>query len=441
MIYVAGEIAAALRDDRQRMAWVCVSVFVRCEGEWGVLSCVVMKEKSNILHHVPHHTFPHWLGLFKSCCQPCLTASLSLRLGWWELPSTVWRRLTASLLSRKVLRGNWVGPDLQCDMLLSINVLVLLLLQLALSSPVPLTTPSRGCPTCKPKPMQTQASEVLNATSPGIGGQCGVYTLSCALGLRCTPPPGEPRPLRALLEGRGVCSNASSIGPTANTHLAGKSFLLCVCMQKGSTDRRVSFLFWARHSSVLLASAVLSLTPRVETFLQLTCIGDKCLMPTSMSLFNLRSGTHGGSEWGKTFFFFATSQMFPCLNKRADDLRFLWQGPCRRLLTTLIKGLDAHLFDSQHDIYMPNCDKRGFFRKKQARAPPKQMNPWTHAAPACVAQINICVDTCQNQPKLYFCSSVQCWSSRGKRRGQCWCVDQNGMQVSSNTGEKGSLVC
>lgn len=41
------------------------------------------------------------------------------------------------------------------------------------------------------------------------------------------------------------------------------------------------------------------------------------------------------------------------------------QAPCRKLLTTLIKGLDAHLFNSQHDIYMPNCDKRGFFRKKQ----------------------------------------------------------------------------
>lgn len=81
-------------------------VCVRCEGEWGVLSCVVMKEKTNILHHVPHHTFPHWLGLFKSCCQPCLSASLSLRLSLWELPSTVWRRQPASLLSTEVLRGN-----------------------------------------------------------------------------------------------------------------------------------------------------------------------------------------------------------------------------------------------------------------------------------------------------------------------------------------------
>lgn len=222
-------------------------VCVRCEGEWGVLSCVVMKEKTNILHHVPHHTFPHWLGLFKSCCQPCLSASLSLCLGLWELLSTVWRRQTASPLSSEVLRGKLSRTDLQCDMLLCINVLVLLFLQLALSSPVPVTTPSRGCPTCKPKPMQTQAAELLNATATGVGGQCGVYTPSCAQGLRCTPPPGEPRPLRALLEGRGVCSNASSIGPTANVHLAGKSFLfLSVWMQKDFTDRRVSLLRWTQ---------------------------------------------------------------------------------------------------------------------------------------------------------------------------------------------------
>lgn len=144
-------------------------------------------------------------------------------------------------------------------MLLSINVLVLLILQLALSSPVPMTTPSRGCPTCKPKPMETQTSEVSNGTSPGIGGQCGVYTLSCALGLRCTPPPGEPRPLRALLEGRGVCSNASSVGPTANAHLAGKRFSLCAWMQKGSADKRACEpprLGWLQFSAFSITAAI-----------------------------------------------------------------------------------------------------------------------------------------------------------------------------------------
>lgn len=125
-------------------------------------------------------------------------------------------------------------------MLLYLNILVLLLLPLALSSPTPLTTPSRGCPTCKAKPTQAQTTEVFNATAPGIGEMCGVYILSCAHGLRCAPPEGEPRPLRALLEGRGVCSNASSISPTENTHTAGRRHSSCTCMQKKRVQSRVS---------------------------------------------------------------------------------------------------------------------------------------------------------------------------------------------------------
>ncbi|XP_026163047.1 insulin-like growth factor-binding protein 5 [Mastacembelus armatus] len=189
-------------------------------------------------------------------------------------------------------------------MLLYLNILVLLLLQLAPSSSVPLTTLPRGCPTCEGKPSQTQPSVNLNATTLAAGESCGVYTPSCAHGLRCAPPQDEPRPLRALLEGRGVCSNSSSDSPTEASHTVDSE-------------------------------------------------------PT-------------------------------------EDPR---EAPCRKLLTTLINVLDAHLFKSNHDIYMPNCDKHGFFRKKQ------------------------------------------CWSSRGKQRGKCWCVDKNGMPVSSNTRQTGSLSC
>lgn len=37
------------------------------------------------------------------------------------------------------------------------------------------------------------------------GESCGVYTPSCALGLRCVPRPGERTPLQALLRGKGIC--------------------------------------------------------------------------------------------------------------------------------------------------------------------------------------------------------------------------------------------
>ncbi|CAK6955709.1 insulin-like growth factor-binding protein 5 [Scomber scombrus] len=186
--------------------------------------------------------------------------------------------------------------------MLYLNILVLLLLQPALSKP--LTTTIRRCPTCRGKPAQSQTTEDLNATSLALGEPCGVYTLSCAIGLSCAPPEDDPKPLRTLLEGRGVCSNNSSIN---------------------STDKS------------------------------------------------------------------RTADPAPTENPE--------EAPCRKLLTTLIKGLDAHIFKEHHDIYMPNCNKRGFFNKKQ------------------------------------------CWSSRGKQRGRCWCVDENGMHVASQPKQRGGLSC
>uniref|UniRef100_A0A668A365 Insulin-like growth factor-binding protein 1 n=1 Tax=Myripristis murdjan TaxID=586833 RepID=A0A668A365_9TELE len=39
-----------------------------------------------------------------------------------------------------------------------------------------------------------------------LGASCGVHTAHCAEGLRCTPRPGEARPLHALTRGQGVCT-------------------------------------------------------------------------------------------------------------------------------------------------------------------------------------------------------------------------------------------
>lgn len=45
------------------------------------------------------------------------------------------------------------------------------------------------------------------------GRPCGVYTGKCGAGLTCRHRPGETKPLQALLEGRGVCANATSKRP------------------------------------------------------------------------------------------------------------------------------------------------------------------------------------------------------------------------------------
>lgn len=51
-----------------------------------------------------------------------------------------------------------------------------------------------------------------------FGQPCGVYTGRCGSGLSCQHQPGETKPLQALLEGRGICANAtnkrSAVRPT-----------------------------------------------------------------------------------------------------------------------------------------------------------------------------------------------------------------------------------
>lgn len=43
-----------------------------------------------------------------------------------------------------------------------------------------------------------------------FGQPCGVYTGRCGSGLTCQHQPGETKPLQALLEGRGICANATN---------------------------------------------------------------------------------------------------------------------------------------------------------------------------------------------------------------------------------------
>lgn len=57
--------------------------------------------------------------------------------------------------------------------------------------------------------LKDQAAEVSTSVL-ALDEPCGVYTLNCARGLRCMPPPRESSPLQALLQGRGICSKNHS---------------------------------------------------------------------------------------------------------------------------------------------------------------------------------------------------------------------------------------
>ncbi|KAM5289008.1 insulin-like growth factor-binding protein 6 [Ctenodactylus gundi] len=73
-------------------------------------------------------------------------------------------------------------------------------------------------------------------------------------------------------------------------------------------------------------------------------------------------------------------------------------GPCRRHLDSVLQQLHTEVFRGAQTLYVPNCDHRGFYRKRQCR------------------------------------------SSQGQRRGPCWCVDRMGQPLpGSSEGDGGSL--
>ncbi|XP_066527537.1 insulin-like growth factor-binding protein 6b [Hoplias malabaricus] len=170
--------------------------------------------------------------------------------------------------------------------------------------------PHKVCPTCKDPLGAGRASRdhvgTSNTAVLALGEPCGVYTLSCAKGLRCMPPPKEHSPLQALLQGRGFCAKYSKTIPTEKPY---------------------------------------------------TTVPDP---------------SHSGE---------------------------IDKAPCRKLLNAKLRGLELTVFQSDRDIYIPNCDTRGYYRKKQCR------------------------------------------SSKGMQRGQCWCVDELGVTIPSRVSEDGALPC
>ncbi|XP_032064774.1 insulin-like growth factor-binding protein 6 isoform X2 [Thamnophis elegans] len=62
-------------------------------------------------------------------------------------------------------------------------------------------------------------------------------------------------------------------------------------------------------------------------------------------------------------------------------------GPCRSHLAAILQELKAPLYMNAEDIFIPNCDTKGFYRRKQCR------------------------------------------TSKGQKRGRCWCVDKRGHRL------------
>ncbi|KAM9835765.1 insulin-like growth factor-binding protein 5a [Aulostomus maculatus] len=254
-------------------------------------------------------------------------------------------------------------------MLLSLSILVLPLLSFTGcdSSYVPCEPCDQKAQSlCPPVPVGCQVVK-----EPGCGccltcaleeGQaCGVYTGPCTRGLRCLPKNGEEKPLHALLHGRGVCRNEKLyklLHPSKDAESHDDAFIPESMLPQTKVP-----LHGRDHISSLKALAMKQAKDRRK---QLARLG-----PTS----NLDLPLHS-------------------LDKLEPEF-----GPCRRRLDNLIQSMKDTSRVLALSLYIPNCDKKGFFKRKQ------------------------------------------CKPSRGRRRGICWCVDRFGVKIPGINYAGGDLQC
>ncbi|XP_055779183.1 insulin-like growth factor-binding protein 3 [Salvelinus fontinalis] len=222
------------------------------------------------------------------------------------------------------------------------------------------------------------------------GQACGVYTGRCGSGLTCQHQPGETRPLQALLEGRGACSSVASkklstiLLPTQKQENAGR-------------EQVVAGEEWRTNVTVMTTMAVGAVVVEGGGGKHQMTIEAKPPLHTKLDVIkkeqNKKSQSYkmeSGSGGVK-----ANIPRFSLEDKRETEY-----GPCRREMESILNSLKITNVLIPRGVRIPNCGKKGFYKKKQCRP------------------------------------------SKGRKRGYCWCVDKYGQPLPSYDGkERGESQC
>ncbi|KAJ3598862.1 hypothetical protein NHX12_032825 [Muraenolepis orangiensis] len=216
----------------------------------------------------------------------------------------------------------------------------------------------------------------------GEGRACGVYTGRCGSGLTCQHKLGESRPLQALLEGRGVCSSGA-----ATRKLSSSSSILVpqIKQQENVRDRADGDL------------ANVTMTMPVSPGVSVSLDGGHGRGAAHAKLNRKEQSRKSQGYKVETVSGGATTDMhnFSLENKRETEY-----GPCRREMESILNSLKISNVLNPRGFRIPNCDKKGFYKKKQCRP------------------------------------------SKGRKRGYCWCVDKYGQPLPGSDGkQRGETQC
>ncbi|XP_047231351.1 insulin-like growth factor-binding protein 3 isoform X2 [Girardinichthys multiradiatus] len=210
---------------------------------------------------------------------------------------------------------------------------------------------ARALQHCKPLPKNCAES----VREPGCGccmtcalgeGQaCGVYTARCGSGLTCKHQPGENRPLQALLEGRGVCTSAtkklnSYLKPAQKPENAGNQVDDCANVTETVTVLPAEATVNDGHSP-----GSMNTRPPLHSRLIQKAENRKT------QSYKVEPVLGGVSK---------NMHNFSLENKRETEY-----GPCRREIESIINSLKINNVLNPRGFRLPNCDKKGFYKKKQ----------------------------------------------------------------------------
>ncbi|XP_038147496.1 insulin-like growth factor-binding protein 3 [Cyprinodon tularosa] len=213
----------------------------------------------------------------------------------------------------------------------------------------------------------------------GEGQACGVYTARCGSGLTCKHQPGEIRPLQALLEGRGVCTSATK-KINNNPKPAQK--------QENAGNQVADGTNMTEAVTVLPAEATVNDGSNPGSMNTRPPLHNKLIQKAE----NKKTQSYkvepvlGGAN--------KDMHNFSLENKRETEY-----GPCRREIDSIMNSLKINNVLNPRGFRLPNCDKKGFYKKKQCRP------------------------------------------SKGRNRGFCWCVDKYGQRLPGYDDKQGKTKC
>uniref|UniRef100_A0AAY4DXL3 Thyroglobulin type-1 domain-containing protein n=1 Tax=Denticeps clupeoides TaxID=299321 RepID=A0AAY4DXL3_9TELE len=197
----------------------------------------------------------------------------------------------------------------------------------------------------------------------------------------CRRRPGEARPLRALLEGRGVCASLASVSnqlPGRLTNAVNVNVGLIYPVEGAKVNPTT-------HEVHASSSEAFSGSPHAPTQHHPLYQGH----PKAEVIRRDRVKKTESFKVERIPHLPGTDQKNFSLEMKLDPE----YGPCRREMESILKALKVRDTINPHGFPIPNCDRKGFYKKKQ------------------------------------------CQPSKGRKRGFCWCVDKYGHPLPGYKGE------